>query len=150
MAAAIQLTAMGLVLLCGGGVLSLRYIYYRAATPELEVQNFGVCTQTQLEVCRLLFGIKPDSPDASEEPAPDMAPPDLEPSRPDASIVRPAPEPIPGYHTLPIDFDTLLENEEDEGLKNAHLWFSQRPPTPENLWTGYFEGKNLIWIVAEG
>ena len=21
---------------------------------------------------------------------------------------------------------------------------------PENLWTGYFEGKNLIWIVAEG
>lgn len=28
MAAAIQLTAMGLVLLCGGGVLSLRYIYY--------------------------------------------------------------------------------------------------------------------------
>ena len=150
MAAAIQLTAMGLVLLCGGGVLSLRYIYYRAATPELEVQNFGVCTQTQLEVCRLVFGIKPDSPDASEEPAPDMAPPDLEPSRPDASIVRPAPEPIPGYHTLPIDFNTLLENEEDEGLKNAHLWFSQRPPAPENLWTGYFEGKNLIWIVAEG
>ena len=50
MAAAVQLLSMGLVLLCGGGVLSLRYIYYRTASPELEVQNFGVFTQTQLEL----------------------------------------------------------------------------------------------------
>lgn len=150
MAAAVQLVSMGLVLLCGGGVLSLRYIYYRAATPELEVQNFGVFTQTQLETCRVLFGIKPDKPDVSDEPAPDMAPPDLEPSGSDSSALRPVPEPIPGYHNLPIDFDTIIENEEDDGLKSAHLWFSQRTPTPENLWTGYFEGKNLVWIVAEG
>ena len=133
MAAAVQLVSMGLVLLCGGGVLSLRYIYYRAATPELEVQNFGVFTQTQLETCRVLFGIKPDKPDVSDEPAPDMAPPDLEPSGSDSSALRPVPEPIPGYHNLPIDFDTIIENEEDDGLKSAHLWFSQRTPTPENL-----------------
>ena len=155
MAAAVQLISMGLVLLCGGGVLSLRYIYYRTATPELEVQNFGVFTQTQLELSRVLFGIKPDSPDVSAEPEPDKAPPDLEPTLPpedapppEGSVFRP--EAVPGYHTLPIDFDTLIANEEDEGLKAAHQWFSQRRPTPENLWTGYFEGKNLIWIVAEG
>ena len=152
MAAAIQLTAMGLVLLCGGGVLSLRYIYYRAATPELEVQNFGVCTQTQLEVCRVLFGIKPDSPAPNEpEPAgPEPVEPDPiapEPQPPGGAF---HPEAVPGYHTLPIDFDALIASEEDEGLKQAHQWFSQRTPTPENLWTGYFEGKNLIWIVAEG
>lgn len=156
MAAAIQLASMGLVLLCGGGVLSLRYIYYRAASPELEVQNFGVFTQTQLEVCRVLFGIKPDSPDVSVEPEPDKAPPDLEPTLPPEDDPPPSsnsvfrPEVIPGYHTLPIDFNSLIAGEEDEGLKSAHLWFSQRSPTPENLWTGYFEGKNLIWIVAEG
>ena len=151
MAAAVQLVSMGLVLLCGSGVLSLRYIYYRTATPELEVQNFGVLTQTQLEISRVLFGIRPDDPDISAEPAPDRAPPDLEPTLPpedDPPVFRP--ETIPGYHTLPIDFETLIENEEDEGLKSAHMWFSQRKPTPENLWTGYFEGKNLIWIVAEG
>ena len=154
-AAAVQLLSMGLVLLCGGGTLSLRYIYYRAATPELEVQNFGVFTQTQLELCRVLFGIKPDSPDLPAEPEPDKAPPDLEPTLPpeddpppDGSVFRP--EVIPGYHTLPIDFGSLIANEENEGLKSAHQWFSQRTPTPENLWTGYFEGKNLIWIVAEG
>ena len=155
MAAAAQLISMGLVLLCGGGTLSLRYIYYRAATPELEVQNFGVFTQTRLELSRVLFGIKPDSPDLSGEPAPDKAPPDLEPTLPPdddpppgGSVFRP--ETIPGYHTLPISFDALIDSEEDEGLKQAHQWFSQRIPAPENLWTGYFEGKNLIWIVAEG
>lgn len=156
MAAAVQLVSMGLVLLCGGGVLSLRYIYYRTASPELEVQNFGVFTQTQLEISRVLFGIKPDSPDISTEPEPDKAPPDLEPTLPPEDDPPPSredvfrPEVIPGYHTLPIGFDALIAGEEDEGLKSAHLWFSQRTPTPENLWTGYFEGKNLVWIVAEG
>ena len=148
MAAAIQLTAMGLVFLCGGGILSLRYIYYRTAAPELEVQNFGVFTQTQLEVYRVLFGIKPDRPDSSGEPEPDKALPDLDPPSDTSGVFLP--EMIPGYHTLPINFDALIAKEEDEGLKSAHQWFSQRKPTPENLWTGYFEGKNLIWIVAEG
>ena len=155
MAAAVQLASMGLVLLCGSGVISLRYIYYRTATPELEVQNFGVFTQTELELYRVLFGIKPDSPDISTEPEPDKAPPDLEPTLPPEDDPPPSgsvfrPEVIPGYHTLPIGFDALIAGEEDEGLKSAHLWFSQRPPTPENLWTGYFEEKNLVWIVAEG
>ena len=155
MAAAVQLASMGLVLLCGSGVISLRYIYYRTATPELEVQNFGVFTQTELELYRVLFGIKPDSPDISAEPEPDKAPPDLEATLPPEDDPPPSgsvfrPEVIPGYHTLPIGFDALIAGEEDEGLKSAHLWFSQRPPTPENLWTGYFEGKNLVWIVAEG
>ena len=156
LAAAVQLAVMGLVLLCGGGVLSLRYIYFQAATPALEVQNFGVFTQTQLELSRVLFGIRPDSPDASTEPEPDKAPPDLEPTLPPEEDPpppddsAPRPEAIPGYHTLAIDFDAHIEQEEDEGLRSAHLWFSQRERTPENLWTGYFKGKNLIWIVAEG
>ena len=54
LAAAVQLIAMGIVLCCGSGVLSLRYIYYQAAAPVLEVQNFGMLTQTQLEVRRVL------------------------------------------------------------------------------------------------
>ncbi len=146
MAVLLQLFAMGIVLLCGGGVLSLRYIYYRTATPELEVQNFGVFTQTQLEIRRVLFGIDTDTQE--REPDPDKAPPDLEPTLPDSSALQP--EPMPGFHALPIDFETLIREETDEGIKRAHQWFSQRSPAPENLWTGYFEGKDLIWIVAEG
>ena len=31
-----------------------------------------------------------------------------------------------------------------------HQYFSTVEPTNKNAWTGYFQGKNLIWIVAEG
>ncbi len=142
MAAAVQLGAMGVLLLCGGGVLSLRYIYYQTATPELEVQNFGVLTQTQLELRRVFFGIQPavgdDGPDGPALPVGG-----------DLSL-PPQPAGEEGYHTLPIDFAALMEGETDKNLLLAHQWFSQRDPTPENRWTGYFKGKNLIWIVAEG
>ena len=131
MAAAVQLVAMGIVMLCGGGVLSLRYIYIQAAAPELEAQYFGLLTQTQMDVRRMLFGIEPDPQ-----------------QEPDVSAVQT--DPGKGYHVLPIDFDRLMEGEEDETLLQAHQWFSQRTPTAENEWTGYFEGKNLVWIVAEG
>lgn len=49
-------------MLCDTGVLSLRYIYTQTATPALEVQNFGMITQTQLEIRRVIFGIDPDDP----------------------------------------------------------------------------------------
>ncbi len=62
LAALLQLLVMGIVLCCGGGVMSLRYIYVQAAAPELETQYFGMLTQTQLEVRRVLFGIQPDDP----------------------------------------------------------------------------------------
>lgn len=62
MAAAIQLATMCIVLLCSGGAMSLRYIYTQAAVPALETQYFGMMTQTQLEIRRVLFGIDPDQP----------------------------------------------------------------------------------------
>ena len=148
LAALIQLLAIGLVMLCGGGVMSLRYIYFQTATPELETQYFGALTQTQLEIRRVLFGIDPDrgedlpsdsSADASQDP-------DGTQEGGDSTAVF-APQ---GVHALPIDFDTIIAGETDEGLLQAHQWFSQRTPTPENQWTGYFKGKNLVWIVAEG
>ena len=148
LAALIQLLAIGLVMLCGGGVMSLRYIYFQTATPELETQYFGALTQTQLEIRRVLFGIDPDrgedlpsdsSADASQDP-------DGTQEGGDSTAVF-APQ---GVHALPIDFDTIIAGETDEGLLQAHQWFSQRTPTPENQWSGYFKGKNLVWIVAEG
>ena len=60
LAAVVQLAAMGIVMCCGGGSMSLRFIYLQAAVPELEVQNFGMLTQNQLELRRVLFGITPE------------------------------------------------------------------------------------------
>ena len=64
-------------------------------------------------------------------PSRPMGPPDLEPTLPPEedppapdSVFRP--ETVSGFHTLPIDFETLIEREEDEGLKSAHQWFAQQ------------------------
>jgi len=144
LAAAVQLTVMGAVLLCGGGVLSLRYIYAQAATPELEVQNFGMLTQTQLDVRRLLFGIEPDDPTQYQQ-VEWTGPLDDHPQLPQPISYSPQ-----DYHVLEIDFDALMEQETEEEMLDVHQWFKYRQPTERNQWTGRFAGKNLVWIVAEG
>ena len=142
----VQLITMGIVMLCGGGVLSLRYIYTQTATPELEAQYFGMLTQTQLEIRRVIFGIDPDDP-SQRRLIKWSRPAD---ARPGISTPVMSPPSSEDYHIMDIDFDSLMEQEEDETLLEAHQWFSKRQPSPKNEWTGYFEGKNLVWIVAEG
>lgn len=48
-----------------------------------------------------------------------------------------------------LDFKALADNEEDETLRNMHIYFGAQTPTKENDKTGIFEGKNLIFITAE-
>lgn len=54
------------------------------------------------------------------------------------------------YNTQNIDFDSLIENEDNETIKNMHKYFENVEPTNKNDYTGIFAGKNLIFIVAEG
>ncbi len=147
-AAAAQLITMGIVMLCGGGVLSLRYVYLQTATPELEAQYFGMLTQTQLEIRRVLFGISPDDPSLRTRPK-QVRQPQARPGSVSQTEAPAAPSPET-HHMLNIDFDALIAREADETLLAAHRWFSQREPTAKNEWTGRFAGKNLVWIVAEG
>lgn len=53
------------------------------------------------------------------------------------------------YHTWDIDFETLIQNETDEEVKELHTYFAGLTPTAENEYTGLFEGYNLIYITAE-
>ena len=145
LAAVVQLLGIGIVMLCGSGVLSLRYIYTQAAVPELETQYFGMLTQTQLEIRRVLFGIDPDQ--LEEDPDSSQVSGDAS-QIPDSSSG--SSEETYGLHQMDIDFEQLMAETDDEDLLQMHQWFSQRPATSENEWTGAFEGKNLIWIVAEG
>ena len=145
LAAVVQLAAMGIVMCCGGGSMSLRFIYLQAAVPELEVQNFGMLTQNQLELRRVLFGITPEDQSLRKGQALHLYRPASEPVE-----VESAEHPSADYHILDIDFDRLIAEETDEDLLQMHTYFSQQVPTAKNEWTGYFQGKNLIWIVAEG
>ena len=139
----VQLAGIVLVLFCGGGVLSLRYIYFQAAVPELEVQNFGMFTQTELEIRRVLFGIDPDDqilPKHQGRQTRRWIPAEQSPAGEE-----------PKLHTMDIDFQALMERDrEDPELSAMHSYFSKVKPTAENEWTGRFQGKNLVWIVAEG
>lgn len=145
LAAVVQLAAMGIVMCCGGGFMSLRFIYLQAAVPELEVQNFGMLTLNQLELRRVLFGITPEDQSLRKGQALHLYRPASEPVEVESAEYSSA-----DYHILDIDFDRLIAEETDEDLLQMHTYFSQQVPTAKNEWTGYFQGKNLIWIVAEG
>ena len=53
------------------------------------------------------------------------------------------------YHKWDIDFDNLKKSTTDKELQEMHTYFSGVEPTAENLYTGLFEGYNLIYITAE-
>ncbi len=55
-----------------------------------------------------------------------------------------------GPNVLEIDFDSLIEGETDSVISGIHEFFSEAEPSNKNEYTGLWEGKNLIWIVAEG
>ena len=143
LAALIQVSTMLIVLCCNQGVLSLRYIYTQAAVPELEVQHFGMFTQTQLELRRVIYGIDPDT-DYTKRKKQLTAPVVW---RENNAQTTPSPW---THNVLNLNFNRLIAQEEDKELLDMHQYFSQVEPTEKNQWTGYFEGKNLVWIVAEG
>lgn len=53
------------------------------------------------------------------------------------------------YNITNIDFDTLINNEKNDDIKNMHQYFKDSEATEKNEWSGKFKGKNLIFIVAE-
>lgn len=141
--AAIQTCVILITICCNTGMMSLRYIYTQAAAPELEVQNFGMFTQTVLELRRVAFGIEPDH-EYSYRKKPLTAPVIW---REDTQYTQPS---LWNHNVMDIDFSALIAQEEDEAVQELHQYFSTVEPTNKNKWTGYFQGKNLIWIVAEG
>ena len=54
------------------------------------------------------------------------------------------------YNTLDIDFEALKNSTTDKNLMNVYNYIENREPTNKNKYTGYFENKNLIFILAEG
>lgn len=50
---------------------------------------------------------------------------------------------------IDIDFDNLIENENDDMLVNMHNYFKGETGTYKNKYTEYFKDKNLILFMAE-
>ena len=142
--------ALWVTLTSVGGTMSLPQLVNASSARNLQVTHFGVLATTALEIRDILGlgsrGEAPEVPDDMKLPDTPEAP---EPPPPPEEEVPPG-KPVYGNNVLEIDFDALMAGEEDETLLRMHEYFSQAEPTAKNPWTGYFAGKNLIWIVAEG
>lgn len=130
------------------GILSARHLYREDFVPQLAVNRFGVMTTLRLDAGHLFF------PNAAQPNTPKSTPTPAAPEEPDPSPVpTPEPTPTPAVYrgnVMDIDFAALAEAESNTTLQSMHRYFAQAEPTRQNEYTGYFAGKNLILITAEG
>ncbi len=131
------------------GIMSAKNIYTTAYEPKLSVSVFGLATTTKLDI-QYNIGLNPFVFDINTNLQTTQSTDDQQ------SIAAMAPvqeaDPTVDYepNILNIDFETLIENETDENIINIHKYFSTQQPSYKNEYTGMFEGKNLIFITAEG
>lgn len=134
---AILEVATVLVLMVGNGSVQEDREYYTSEySVNSAISRFGLMCSMQLESVYGIFGIPETTPGLGSE---------------DVVIVEPTPTPDPvyGYNTLDIDFAALAEQTSDKTVLEMHQYFSSLTPTQKNEYTGMFEGKNLIYFVAE-
>lgn len=137
-----------------GGVMSVSYIYSQAYIPELSIRNFGAVTNLKQDLLSLPgIGLSQTISDAKATHSPAESEPEDSSipafgSNPETPEVTPTQ--APEYNVLEIDFDSLISSEADPDMLSLHEFFSQSEPTEKNGCTGLWEGKNLIWIIAEG
>ena len=113
-------------------------LYYNINSESKTVETFGLFTYTRLDVKRVLFGFE-EKLTMNEEPNIPNIPEEEEPE-----------EVVPTYNEIEIDFDTLIANETNSTIKSMLEYFKNSDATNKNEYTGMFEGKNLIFILAEG
>jgi hypothetical protein len=130
-----------------GGVMTARYLYTDGFTPELGVRSFGLLTAERIGLSRYFRPAAVPPPAQAAELPETAAPPPTESAPLTVPSVSASPT-VP--NALPIDFDALAAAETDETLRALHSHFAAAEPTVQNEYSGLFQGKNLIWIVAEG
>lgn len=112
---------------------SNKNLYYNIHVPKVTANRMGLYTAMKLDLERLIFGFE-------EKVTVEVATiPEIESTIQDEK-----------YNITEIDFDSLIENETDENLKQMHKYFANQIPSCQNQYTGMFKGKNLVVFVAEG
>ena len=113
------------------GIYSNKNLYYNTHVPKLTTKNMGFLTAMRLDFQRFIFGFE-------EKLAIDTI-----------SRSENTKENEEQYNVLKIDFDKLIQNEENEQIKEIHEYFKNSEPSKKNDYTGMFKDKNLIVIVGE-
>lgn len=122
----------------GSGMYSLKRLYKETHAPMITINKVGLLSMEVLDLDRFIFGFEEklyniNKPIDNKE----------ETKKPEET------EEIK-YNVLDIDFDKLINEEENSMVKSMHEYFKNVTPTKQNEYTGMFKGKNLIYITAEG
>lgn len=111
---------------------SQKNLYYMVHVPKLAVRDFGVLTEMRLDLQRTVFGFEEQIVTNSNK---------TDEKKEEVQEVK--------HHKVEINFDELIENEKNKTIKSMHEYFKNVDASKYNEYTGMFEGKNLIVIVAE-
>ena len=109
-------------------------LYFKVNDAEKNIDKFGLLTAMRLDVKRVVFGFEEKIVSGGSGIIDDNKPGEKEIT----------------YNVLDIDFDSLKANEKNQTVKNLYDYFASSNPSNQNDYTGYFKGKNLIFILAEG
>lgn len=160
-----------MLLLLRGGLVSLnnteyddRFYYNEGFDSTVSATRFGLLTSIRLNAKYTIFGMpEHELPTHGTTESVDINNLFGTTSPFDSSTVPPVSgdsssgsesvietEPFIPVERVEIDFDSLIANESNSTIKSMHEYFKGVAPTKTNIYTGMFEGKNLIYITAEG
>lgn len=108
---------------------SNKNLYYNIHIPKVTANRMGLLTTMRLDLQRFIFGFEEK---LSVE-----------------TSITPIEEEENSYNVTYIDFDKLIQNEENNTIKEMHEYFSSQEASKKNKYTGMFKGKNLIVLVGE-
>ncbi len=105
--------------------LSVYDLYYNINNPNLAIQKLGVLSSAYLDIKRSIFGFEEKIKNIKEVPIEEKT----------TEIV---------YDDNKIEF--VLDDNTPEVIRS---YIENTTPSKKNEYTGFFEGKNLIFVVAE-
>ena len=118
-----------IIIFSNNGMYSLHRLYFETHAPMLLINKTGLLSMEVMDVERFIFGFD-EKFEISKETSREIDETE--------------------YNIIDINFDELIENETNEDVIKLHEYFKNAQPTNKNEYTGIFEGKNLIYITAEG
>lgn len=150
-----QLTAVVFTFAAGKEQFSPYDMYFKTSAIDYSVDRLGVFTSFRLDLQRYLFGANEDELDESDVPdevgviATTKPADKTEKDENGKNEEQDEPEIDTSPNVMNIDFQELVDNENDETIIKMHKYFSNVTPTNKNEKTGSEKGNNLILITAE-
>lgn len=113
-------------------IYSIKNLYYNVNNSNEMIDKFGILTTIRIDIQRKLFNFKEKKLYEYKDEYGNVEIIDRD-----------------KYNIIDIDFESLIENESDDEVKDVYKYLSVQKPTNKNDYTGVFEGKNVIVIMGE-